>query len=323
MNYLLNFENISLVEAFNYCSELTKRTAKNFYYSFVFLPKSERNAIYTIYAFCRIADDLADADEVSIVEKEQQFIVFDKLFDDCFKNDDYSKIKHPVFKALNFVVKKYQLSREYLEGIIIGVRSDLYKTKYSTEQELFDYCYKVAGCVAFVCIELFLSPKQRTNEIFKYGEALGRALQLTNILRDIVEDANKQRRYIPIDWIKNAELTELEYNQIISNLTNFAIANNKKQLNNLQRKTEFYALQDFKSIKKLLDSLSEKINYYYSECDKFIDKEQREKLRTLEIIKKIYSEIFKKIQNDYSTIFFKDTSIATLKKLKIALLTCF
>ncbi|HON56810.1 MAG TPA: phytoene/squalene synthase family protein, partial [bacterium] len=200
---------MKLEESFEYCRNLTYQEAKNFYFSFLFLPKELRNAIYTIYAFCRIADDIADAENIELSEKKRQFKEFDELFDKCFQTAIL--INDKMFTALQYIINKYKLSRKFLYDIVIGVRSDLEKTHYVTFQELYDYCYKVASSVAFVCIELFVPEKHRTKELFLYGEYLGIGLQLTNILRDISEDYQKQRRYAPLEWLDKFNITDAEF----------------------------------------------------------------------------------------------------------------
>ena len=282
-----------LERAFEYCRKLTYQHAKNFYFSFIFLPPELRSAIYTVYAFCRIADDIADDDTISAGEKQKQFIEFDRKFDDCFEG---RKTEGEMFAALQFVIKKYGLSRGNLYDIVIGVRMDLVKTHYDTFDELNEYCFKVAGRVAFVCVELFVSPEYRSKKLDIYCEKLGLALQLTNILRDIKEDSLRGRRYIPLEWLEKFHL-EKDYENYIKNC-------------------DIDKLQDF------MQFINKYISDVYSLCDEYINPNQKKYLFTLEIIKNIYYSLFCKMRKDgFGFLLKKRVSLSFTTKLWIALKT--
>ncbi|MBP7652217.1 phytoene/squalene synthase family protein [Candidatus Dependentiae bacterium] len=287
----MNNKNYTLEESFEYCRKLTYSNAKNFYFSFLFLPKHLRSAIYTVYAFCRIADDIADDENNDAETKKKQFIEFDKLFELCYSEN---KVNHEMFTSLQYIIKEYRLSKEYLYDIVIGVRTDLYKTHYDGFNELYDYCFKVASRVAYVCIELFVPENERTQDLFKYAENLGLALQLTNILRDVKEDKNKNRRYIPAEWLAQFGLTNEKYEKFI---------NDGK-------------ITELKELFVFIDKTAE--NYYF-ECDKYITCTQKKYLFTLEIIKSIYFELLKKIGNDYSSLLTGRVSLSFWFKLWTAL----
>nr|HPG31134.1 squalene/phytoene synthase family protein [bacterium] len=232
-----------------------------------------------------------DDEQNDIATKQKQFLEFDNMFEKCFSN---AEIDDKMFTALQFVVKKYELSKEHLYDIVKGVRSDLFKTHYETFAELYDYCFKVASKVAYVCIELFVPKSERTADLFKYGENLGIALQLTNILRDIKEDHSKKRRYIPKEWLKKFGMDENEYEKYLE-------------------------CNDIEKLNPLLSFIKNLAENYYSECEKHINKPQKKYLFTLEIIKNIYYELLKKISYDYNSILNGRISLSFYFKLWTAL----
>ncbi len=256
------------------------------------MPAELRSAIYTVYAFCRIADDIADDDTISVAEKNKQFKTFDKFFNDCYTD---AKLNDKMFTALQFVIKKYNLSSEHLYDIVVGVRMDLVKTHYDTFEELEEYCFKVAGRVAFVCVELFVPKNERGEDLDIYCANLGMALQLTNILRDIKEDSLKQRRYIPMEWLKKFRI-ENKYDEYLKN-------NNSEAL------------------KDLLNFIYDITLVYYSECSKNINSKQTKYLFTLEIIKNIYFNLFIKMRANIDKTLDSRVSLSFCKKLFIAFKT--
>ena len=178
-----------LDRAYEYCRSLTKERAKNFYYAFITLPPVKRRAIYAVYAFCRLCDDATDefidADEKLRLVKEQR----DLLAGAC-SGDPQGQ----VYVALEDAINSFKIPTGYLEEVINGVEMDVSKTRYATFEELREYCYRVASSVGLICIEIFGYKDTRAVE---YAVDLGLAMQLTNILRDVEEDLERDRVYIP------------------------------------------------------------------------------------------------------------------------------
>ncbi len=171
------------------CSSLTRRSRSNFYYAFLFLPRAQREAIYTVYAFCRIVDDLVDLGgilEVQRLELER----WRRELARCFEGAP----EDPVAQRLADVVRRFPIPRSALEAILDGVEMDLDRSRYETFEDLYPYCYRVAGAVGLCCIEIFGYSDPRCRE---YAVNLGIALQLTNILRDVQVDAERGRIYLP------------------------------------------------------------------------------------------------------------------------------
>ncbi len=191
-----------LREAYEQCRLVTRRNAKNFYYAFLTLPAEKRRAIYATYAYCRLCDDIADED-FSDERKLELFADTRRRLEQMGSNGS----DHPVFIALNDTVERYGIPQRYFEEILQGVEMDLTWSRFHDFEELRDYCYKVASAVGLVCIEIFGYTDTRARE---HAMDLGLAMQLTNIIRDVKEDAERDRIYIPLDEIQACGYSEEE-----------------------------------------------------------------------------------------------------------------
>jgi phytoene synthase len=177
------------MNATEFCSTLTRKSRSNFYYAFLFLPKPQREAIYAVYAFCRIVDDVVDLGRNPEVQRKE-LAHWRREIAHCFEGTP----KEPVAQRLAQVIRTYPIPRAALEEIINGVEMDLEPSTYETFEELYPYCYRVAGAVGLCCIEIFGYADPRARD---YAVNLGVALQLTNILRDLQPDAQRGRIYVP------------------------------------------------------------------------------------------------------------------------------
>ena len=178
-----------LDQAYEYCRRLTKERAKNFYYAFVTLPTRKRRAIYAVYAFCRLCDDATD----DFTDAEEKLRLVAEQREGLAKT--YAGAPEgQVFLAMEDAISTYHIPLEYLEEVINGVEMDISKTRYSTFEELREYCYRVASSVGLICIEIFGYEDPSARD---YAVDLGLAMQLTNILRDVEEDIGRDRVYIP------------------------------------------------------------------------------------------------------------------------------
>ena len=189
--------------AYRHCKRIAKEHAKNFYYAFRTLPSRKRHAIYATYAFCRYCDDIADEprplDEKRRLFEETRALLARSLDGDT--TDD------PVFVALSDAAREFDIPASYFEDVIAGVEMDLTQDRYRNFDELRQYCYGVASVVGLICIEVFeyTGPAAREHAI-----DLGLAMQLTNIMRDIKEDAQRGRVYLPLDEITSFGYSEQE-----------------------------------------------------------------------------------------------------------------
>lgn len=174
-----------------YCQEKAATSGSSFYYSFLFLPEERRRAITALYAFCREVDDVVD--EVSEVDAARMKLAWwraeiERLF--------AGQPNHPVARALAPALERFALPREHFDAIISGMEMDLERSRYATFDELAEYCHRVAAVVGLLSAEIFGYEDARTRD---YAHALGMAFQLTNILRDVREDAIRGRVYLPAE----------------------------------------------------------------------------------------------------------------------------
>ncbi|MDA1036063.1 MAG: presqualene diphosphate synthase HpnD [Chloroflexi bacterium] len=193
---------VDLKAAYNECQVITRREARNFYYAFVTLPKQRRRAIYAAYAFGRIADDIADGD--GLIETKTQSLagLRDSLHTALTGNPS-----GPVMTALADVATTYDIPEHLFAQIIDGVEMDLTKSRYANFGELREYCYRVASVVGLVSTQIFGYRDEKAKE---YAVDLGLAMQLTNIMRDVKEDAERDRVYIPQDEMARFDVTEAQ-----------------------------------------------------------------------------------------------------------------
>ena len=189
-------------EAYRHCQQVTRREARNFYFAFITLPGPKRRAIYAAYAFARLCDDIADGDGPTA----EKVIGLDQVRRSLA--DAYAGYPQgPVFIALADVARNYGIPQSYFENLAVGVEMDTVKSRYSTFEELRQYCYGVAGTVGLICAEIFGYTQPI---VLEYAVDLGLAMQLTNIMRDIQEDATRGRVYLPQDEMAHFGYSEAE-----------------------------------------------------------------------------------------------------------------
>jgi 15-cis-phytoene synthase len=181
-----------------YCKKLTTRSKSNFYYAFLFLPRERREALEAVYAYCRLVDDVVD--EEAPVAKKLEGLKKWRLELDAVYGDRPSS--HPVTERLRAAVSRFAIRREDMEAIIDGCAMDLDKSRYETWDELRLYCYRVASAVGLMCVEIFGYTPSQAEAVRRYAIDLGIALQLTNILRDVAEDAARGRVYLPAEDLR-------------------------------------------------------------------------------------------------------------------------
>ncbi|HEX2172877.1 MAG TPA: presqualene diphosphate synthase HpnD [Dehalococcoidia bacterium] len=192
----------SLAAAYDHCWAITKREAGNFYYGFVALPVEKRRAIYAAYAFSRRVDDEAD-EAGDPAERAARLAESRRRLAEAYAG----QADDPVLVALGDAVRRYQIPQVYFEDLITGVEMDLTISRYRTFDDLWLYCYRVASVVGLICLEIFgyRDPRARVHAV-----DLGIALQLTNILRDVAEDAGRDRIYLPLDELAEFGVTEAD-----------------------------------------------------------------------------------------------------------------
>ena len=182
----------------DYCQDKAAKSGSSFYYSFMFLPPERRQAITALYAFCREVDDVVDeCHDLSLAQTKLEWW-----------RQEVGRVyggtpTHPVGHALKDVIKGFRLPQEQLLEIIDGMAMDLSQTRYLDFKGLQLYCYRVASVVGLLAAEIFGYQDRQT---LKYAHDLGLAFQLTNIIRDVGEDARRGRIYLPIEDLQRFEV---------------------------------------------------------------------------------------------------------------------
>ena len=266
-----------------YCQEKAAQSGSSFYYSFLFLPKAKREAITALYAFCREVDDVADeCQEVSIARTKLAW------WRQEIRNLYTGTPQHPVTKALLPAISAYKMDEEHFLEIIDGMEMDLDQNRYANFKELQLYCYRVASVVGLLSVQIFGYTNRNT---LKYAHELGIALQLTNIIRDVGEDARRGRIYLPLDEIKKAGLSE----------------------------TDVLHGHISEKMQTLLEFQIERAETFYDRALKALPKEDKKSQRTGLIMAAIYRTLLREIKADNAQVVLNArVSLTPLRKLWLA-----
>jgi len=278
----VNKQDKALQISFNKCKETTRFYAKSFYFSSFLLPKNKRYAAYSVYDFCRYSDNIMDSTNLSTTEKMKMIQELKEIINKIYSGDIN---KDDRFYSLSYVVNYYHIPKQYFYDLLVGLEYDKSSVSFETFIELRNYCYHVASVVGLMMTHIF---GITSSVALKYAESLGIAMQLTNILRDIKEDAEMERYYLPAEDFKRFNYSKEE-------LKNNIINNNFKNLMKFQieRARSFY--QD--SLNGLL--------YLTNDGSR----------STVIIMAKTYSSILNKIEKANYDIFSKRIYLTTLEKI--------
>jgi phytoene synthase len=270
-------------DALAYCRDITRQQAKNFYYAFLFLPRVQREAIYAVYAFCRHSDDIADETQAPAT---QQALL--QAWREELERGYAGRPTHRITQALQQVITTYPIPKHYFEELLRGVEMDLTIQRYATFADLKQYCYRVASVVGLMCIEIFGYTHPGVQE---YARNLGIALQLTNIMRDIREDAERGRIYLPLEDLHAFHYAETAVFQ--------------------QRyTTEFVALMEFQA-RRVLE--------YYRQAEACLLPGDKAGLLAAEIMAGIYQATLRKLARHRYNVFHGRASLPMVHKVSIAL----
>jgi 15-cis-phytoene synthase len=281
----------NLEEAYALCRAIAKREAKNFYYSFVALPPARRNAICAIYAFMRKADDLSDDESIS---REERRIQLGQWLKSWHVARSGGTTDNPVFLAVRDASARFQIPFSLLDELVAGTTMDLDAASsdtadtYATFTDLYRYCYLVASVVGLVCIRIFGYSDPRAE---KLAEETGIAFQLTNILRDVAEDAERNRIYLPLEDMARHGVT---VDQLIHRKRGI-VAEERALLREIAGRAESY----YRSAQELLP---------------LIDAESRP---ALWVLVSIYHQLLKRIEKADYDVFSKRASVPTVHKIGI------
>jgi len=192
----------SLADAQAWCKHYTKDRAKNFYYAFAILPEAKRNAIYAVYAFSGLVDDIAD-ELTDRTEQETQLAEARRALHAAA--DPGGTREGPLYTALGAAFDDFHVPLEFLDELVNGVEMDFTINRYANWEELRQYCYRVASMVGLICTSIFGA--RDSENARRYAIHMGIALQIVNIMRDVAEDAERGRVYFPMDDLARHGLT--------------------------------------------------------------------------------------------------------------------
>ncbi len=265
-----------------YCQQKAAASGSSFYYSFLFLPPERRRAITALYAFCREVDDVVD--ECSDAQVAQAKLAWWRL--------EVGKLyagtpSHPVTRALQPFLQTFRIEEPRLAEIITGMEMDLTQTRYLDFAGLERYCYHVAGAVGLLAAGIFGYANPRTLE---YAKNLGTAFQLTNIIRDVGEDARKNRIYLPMDELRRFEVPAADLLQA-------------RPSDNFGRLMAFQA---------------RRAEEYYRRAFEALPAEDRRAQRAGLIMAAIYRATLAEIERDGFQVLTQRTSLTPLRKLWLA-----
>jgi 15-cis-phytoene synthase len=284
---------LTTAEAYSICRSIAQREAKNFYYAFRVLPQYKSDAMCAVYAFMRRADDIADDESMPIEDRRlvmANWVAAWRTARATGISDD------PVFLALNDTQKQFAIPDTLLEELVQGTTMDLDAPSVSTDEpqtfatfeDLYRYCYLVASVVGLVCIRIFGYTDPRAE---KLAEETGIAFQLTNILRDVKEDAERNRIYLPLDLLNDFGVSTDQLH---------ALANGA-------------ALQQ--NHRAMLRTLAEKAENYYAAANQLLPLIDRDSRAALWVLVTIYHNLLLRIGNADYDVFSQRVSVPTASKL--------
>jgi len=265
-----------------YCQQKAAASGSSFYYSFLFLPQERRRAITALYAFCREVDDVVD-DCSDVATARATLAWWRQELAAVF----HGTPQHPVARALAEVAPRLNLAEARLNEIIDGMQMDLELNRYPDFEALRLYCHRVAGIVGLLSAEIFGYQDPRT---LKYAADLGMAFQLTNIIRDVGEDARRNRIYLPLDEIERHGVSVSDIAQL-------------RETDNFRRLIEF-------QIERALG--------YYREAFAKLPAVDRRAQRAGIVMAAIYRTLLDEIRRDGCRVLTRRTSLTPVRKLWIA-----
>jgi phytoene synthase len=187
---------MSLGQSYRYCAAVARQEARNFYYSFLVLPREKRRAFCAVYAFLRHSDDIPDApdQQQDCAARRKLLHAWRQRLEQALEGDYGDS---PLLPAFHDTVRRFAVPHSYFFELIDGAEMDLNGAHFRSFPDLYRYCYRVAGVVGLICLHIFGFPEVQREEACRRAEACGIAFQLTNILRDLREDAGRERIYLP------------------------------------------------------------------------------------------------------------------------------
>lgn len=290
-----SLDDATLEEAFTACRARTKQAAGNFYQAFRLLGDRRAGAIFALYEFCRLADDIVDEPGPTDEERAEQLDALDAAVSTLFAGGDSlpparDEREAALWPALADTISRYQIAERDLHLMVEGCRDDLSITRYETFEALAGYCYKVASVVALLVMPIFDDDPGPLRPYARYG---GFAVQMTNILRDVAEDAERDRIYLPLEDLAAFGVSEAD---VLEG----------------RQSDEMRALLAFEA---------SKIKELYACASERLPRARRGRQQMLEGIRAIYRALLDEISASNYDVFGQRASLSTRRKLTLALST--
>lgn len=276
---------MSPIEAQTFCTTYTQKSGSNFYYSFLFLPQNRREAMYTIYAFCKMVDSAVDEPAPGSHPMEE-VLKWRQEVTATYQGHP----TQPVTISLAAHLQTFDIPESLLQELITGVEMDLTINRFTTFADLYQYCYRVASVVGLICLKIFKTQSPAAED---YAVNLGLAFQLTNILRDLKGDAEQNRIYLPLE-----DLQRFGYSEEA-----------------LLHQQESPALID------LIKFECERAHTYYQQAQDILHAlppSDRKSLVVAEIMRGVYSRILKQLEDQHYQVFGPRIRVAPMQRLGIA-----
>lgn len=278
---------MSLQESYAACRAITKDRAKNFYYGIKLLPDQRRDSLCAAYAFFRISDDLSDDEKV--LDKDERLRRWKALIQESPEN----AAQHPILPAFYDSLRRYAIPPRYFEECLEGTTSDLTVTRYPTFADTYRYCYQVASTVGLVCLHVF--GFDQSQEALAQAEARGIAFQLTNILRDLAEDGERGRIYLPLEDLEKFGVSE----------------------------EEFLRANPSPRMEALLAFQIERAKSYYQASSALGERVEPESRASLDGMTNIYRALLGKVESMGPRVFKERAKLSKLEKVSLATRTAF
>lgn len=248
---------------------ITRRSASNLALAFVLLPRAKRHGMSALYAFCRKVDDIADDESAPVERRREQLTAWRA---DVARACGGDKPQFEVVRELQPFILKHQLPFSLFDELIRGVEMDLQIKRYQTMEDLEQYCYRVASVVGLLSIEIF---GYRNTACRDYANYLGKALQLTNILRDVRNDAERGRIYFPLTALKSHGVSE----------------------------SDILSLRYSDRFRKLAEVVAARARHYYDLAQRTLPAEDRRNMAAAELMGSVYWRLLRKLELQQFDVF--------------------
>lgn len=250
---------VEAAEAYDYCRDLTRRSGSSFSSAFWLLSADRRRAVHAIYAFCRLADDIADDPSI----QGDRSLLLDRWrgeLDAAYRDAS----THPIGIALSDAIGRFNLPRHVFDDLLRGIESDLRAEPIETSADLETYCYRVASTVGLLVVTLLGCHSSQAHE---YAKTLGIAVQLTNVLRDVTSDARSGRIYLPRQDLERFEIADSELSLSIPS----------------------------PELRSLMAYYAERARILYERADTLLPEENRQDLRAAQAMGRIYARLLEEL----------------------------